>query len=97
MIGALAVNSGGFPIPRYATGADGDRLSLVAAPGVRPDPEKRRRSKTSLASLRAQLRKEVLADVRADLGRRQRLDRIVASVGLDARSRLSDVLAGLDD
>lgn len=97
MIGALAVNSGGFPIPRYATGADGDRLSLVAAPGVRPDSKKRPRSGTSLASLRKQLRKEVLADVRAELGRRQRLDRIVASVGLDARSRLSDVLAGLDD
>lgn len=97
MIGALAVNSGGFPIPRYATGASGDRLSLVAAPGVRPDPGRKRGQGVTLAALRANLRREVLRDVRQELSRRARLDRIVASVGLDPASRLADVLASIDD
>jgi hypothetical protein len=95
MIGALAVNSGGFPIPRYTTGPNGDRTALVAAPGVRPAG--RKRTTAGLGELRARLRKEVLADVRADLARRARLDAVVASVGLDNRSRLADVLDGLDD
>jgi len=97
MIGALAVNSGGFPVPRYTTGPSGDRLSLVAAPGVRPNPSRRRGPGNGYGELRARLRREVLADVRADLTRRARLDRIVASVGLDSRSRLAEVLADVDD
>jgi hypothetical protein len=95
MIGALAVNSGGFPVPRYATGPAGDRLSLVAAPGVRPAA--RKRTSEGLEQLRARLRKEVLADVRRDLKRQARLDAVVAAVGLDTRSRLADVLDGIDD
>jgi hypothetical protein len=95
LIGVLAVNSGGFPTPRFATD-DYGRTALVAAPGVRPDADghpKRRKGGLSQKQLLARIKDEVKSEIRADEARRRRLARAAASIRRDPRSRM-DELAG---
>jgi hypothetical protein len=95
LIGVLAVNSGGYPTPRFATD-DYGRTALVAAPGV-PVPEldhsigRTRRPVLTQAQLMAKIKAEIRAEMAADDTRRRRLATAATSIRRDPRSRLDEL------
>jgi hypothetical protein len=92
LVGALAVNTGGFPVPRYATDGTGRVLSLVAAGSV-PQALKVEESFEEVA-------RRVFAEERQKEARRLEVASLTASATKVAevvnRSVLDDVLAGVD-
>jgi hypothetical protein len=102
LIGVLAVNVGGFPTPRFASGAHG-RTALVAAPGVRPDYEQdgktksRRRRSGGLSSMQVteRIKREVKAEMAAERRRAERLNRLAAGIKRDPKSRIAELAASI--
>jgi len=105
LIGVLSVNAPGFPTPRFATDESG-RTALTAAPSVRPAEAPVRRRPAGLSQqeltrritekVRAELRTEVRTELRAEReqqARRERLQRVAASIKRDPRSRVQQLAA----
>lgn len=92
LCGALAVNTGGFPVPRYATDGGGRILSLVAAGSV-PQALKVEESYEEVA-------RRVFHEERQKMARREEVAALVASATSHAeavnRESLTELLAGLD-
>jgi len=105
LIGVLSVNAPGFPTPRFATDESG-RTALTAAASVRPADAPRRRRPAGLSqqeltrriteTVRAGMRQEVRAELRAaaeEQQRRERLERVAASIRRDPRKRVAQLAA----
>jgi hypothetical protein len=99
LIGVLAVNTGGFPTPRFASGAHG-RTALVAAPGVRPEyagetKSRKRPRGMSPSPVAERIKREVKAEMAAERRRAERLSRLAAGIKRDPKSRLAELAASI--